>query len=174
MPRNDSLPPERTGGPVKCPVLTSQLCSANATAPLDHPHGCKDVASMFLGCSLLVSSFLAPLFLPSWPWSQSSRNPTTRALHPYLRHPGRTPGQNDRTFYIDDEDGVKVTGIAAASATVRICDLSERGHSCPPDVNTLAQADKNVRAPRVAESSCAQIPLPISHSRLYPELCVLP
>ena len=27
-------------------------------APPDHPHSCKHVASMFLGCSLLVSSFL--------------------------------------------------------------------------------------------------------------------
>ena len=66
------------------PVPTGPHRPANPVAPPDYPHGCKHVASMFLGCSLLVSSFLVPPFLPSWPPSRHPRHAGTRALRPGL------------------------------------------------------------------------------------------
>ena len=45
---------------------------------------------MFLGCSLLVSSFLTPLFVPYCPRSRHPRHPKTRALQP--RSPAFSPG----------------------------------------------------------------------------------
>jgi hypothetical protein len=51
---------------------------------------------MFLGCSLLVSSFLPPLFVPYCPRSRHPRHPKTYALHPSLPSSARAPIRSSR------------------------------------------------------------------------------
>jgi hypothetical protein len=72
-------PPNRTPRP------------ANTVAPLDQRLSCNDVASMFLGCSLLVSSFLVPLFVPYCPRSRHPQHAKTRALQLSLPPSARAP-----------------------------------------------------------------------------------
>jgi len=84
LPQTNSPPPEPPDSPASRPVPTRTSRLANTGVPPDHPHGCKHVASMFLGCSLLVSSFLVPLFLPNRPPSPHPQQAGTRALRPAL------------------------------------------------------------------------------------------
>jgi hypothetical protein len=51
---------------------------------------------MFLGCSLLVSSFFVPLFVPSCPRSRHPRHAKTRALQPRLPPSVRAPIRSSR------------------------------------------------------------------------------
>jgi hypothetical protein len=53
---------------------------------------------MFLGCSLLVPSFLPPLFVPSRPFHGTPATP-----------PARPAAQTHRSSYKDAGGGVKVT-----------------------------------------------------------------
>jgi hypothetical protein len=96
LPRTNSPPPEPPGGPVNQPGPTRPYRPANPVAPPDHHPSCKDVASMFLGCSLLVSSFLVPPFTPSWPPSRHSRHAETPGLRPGLLPSAWAPIQSCR------------------------------------------------------------------------------
>ncbi len=98
------------------PTRTPRL--ANTIAPPDHPHGCKDVSSMFLGCSLLVSSFLLPLFVPSCPRSRHPRHAKTRALQPGLPLSARAPIRSSRPA--SRQPTVATANIETAAASSRL------------------------------------------------------
>jgi hypothetical protein len=102
-----------TGRP---PTRTPRL--ANPVALLDHPLGCKDVASMFLGCSLVVSSFLTPLFVPSCPRSRHPRHAKTRALQPCLPPSARAPIRSSRPA--SRQPTVATPNIETAAALSRL------------------------------------------------------
>src|ERR1039457_1477073 len=87
-------------------------------APPDHLHGCKDVASMFLGCSLVVSGFLVPLFVPSCPRSRHLRHPKTRALQTGLPPSARAPIRSSRPA--SRQPTVATSNIETAAASSRL------------------------------------------------------
>jgi len=89
-------PPKPPDSPANRPAPTRTPRPANTVAPLDHRLSCKDVASMFLGCSLLVSSFLLPLFVPHCPRSRHPRHAKTRALQPRLPPSAQAPIRSRR------------------------------------------------------------------------------
>ena len=91
LPRTNSPPPEPPGSPANRPAPTRTPRLANAVVPPDHRHSCKHLASMFLGCSLVVSSFFVPHFVPFWPRSRHPRHARTRALRPCLPPSARAP-----------------------------------------------------------------------------------
>jgi hypothetical protein len=117
LPRTNSPPPEPPGSPANRPASTRTPRPANTVAPLDQRLSCKDVASMFLGCSLVVSSFLLPLFVPYCPRSRPPRHAKTRAVQPGLspsarapiQPPGPTPAHGRHCQYRDGSGLVKVT-----------------------------------------------------------------
>jgi hypothetical protein len=93
-PRNRPEP-TRAPRPSSFCIFPSSFCIP-PIAPPDHPHSCNDVASMFLGCSLLVSSFLVPLFVPICPRSRHPRHAKTRALRPRLSPSAQAPIRSTR------------------------------------------------------------------------------
>jgi hypothetical protein len=96
LPRINSPPPERPGSPVNRPTPTRLRRPANAVASLDHPHCCKHVASMFLGCSLLVSGFLLLPLVPTRPPSRHPQHAGTFALRPSLLPSAWAPIRSSR------------------------------------------------------------------------------
>jgi hypothetical protein len=91
---------------------------ANTVAPLDHPASCKHVASMFLGCSLVVSSFLVPLLVPYCPRSRHPRHAKTRALQPSLPPSARAPIRSSRPT--SRQPTVATPNIETAAALLRL------------------------------------------------------
>ena len=101
------------------PAPTRTPRHANTVAPLDHPNSCKDVASMFLGCSLLVPSFVVPLFVPSCPpRSRHPRHAKTRALPPRLPPSARAPSRS--THPASRQPTVGTPNIETAAAFSRL------------------------------------------------------
>jgi hypothetical protein len=91
---------------------------ANTVAPLDQRLSCKDVASMFLGCSLVVSSFLLPLFVPYCPRSRPPRHAKTRAPQPGLPPSARAPIRYSRLA--SRQPTVAAANIKTAAALSRL------------------------------------------------------
>jgi len=106
---------------------------ANTVATLDHRLSCKDVASMFLGCSLVVSSFLLPLFVPYCPRSRHPRHPKTRALQPSPPPSARAPIRSRRPA--SRQPAVATPNIETAAAWSRLQGINERR---PADVQKLS------------------------------------
>jgi hypothetical protein len=104
--RPTGRPPTRTPRP------------ANTVAPLDQRLSCKDVASMFLGCSFVVSSFLLPLFVPSCPRSRHPRHVKTRAVQPGLPPSTRAPIRSSRPA--SRQPTVATANIETAAASSRL------------------------------------------------------
>jgi hypothetical protein len=83
---------------------------------------------MFLGCSLLVSGFLVPLFVPSCPQVAAPRtrqDPRSAALSPAfspgadpIQPPGLTPAHSRHSLFRDGRSLVKVTMTASSSSGV--------------------------------------------------------
>jgi hypothetical protein len=118
LSRTNSPPPEPPGRPANRSAPTRTLPYANTIAPLDHPHSCKHVASMFLGCSLLVPSFLVPLFMPYCPRSWHPRLAKTRALQPSLPPSARAPIRPSRPA--SRQPTIAVPNIETAAALSRL------------------------------------------------------
>ena len=91
---------------------------------------------MFLGCSLLVSSFFAPLFVPSCPQSRQPRLAKTRALQPRLPRSARTPIPSSRPA--SRQPTVAAPNIETAAAWSRLQGL-------PPAIR--AYLDNTARRP---------------------------
>ena len=81
---------------------------------------------MFLGCSLLVSGFLVPLFVPFGPRSRPPRHAKTRPLRPCIPPSARAPVRYSHpasrqptvgTLNVDGGGLVKVTRTATAIIT---------------------------------------------------------
>jgi hypothetical protein len=118
LPRTNPPPPEPPGSPANRPAPTRTPRPANTVAPPDHPHGCKDVASMFLGCSLVVSGFLVPLFVPSCPRSRRPRHAKTSALRPCPPPSACTPIRSSRPA--SRQPTVAISSIETAAALSRL------------------------------------------------------